>query len=181
MSKCNGISSTIEKNAVNPECQFSRLWLYPHLKRGSIWKYQFCILFTFSFCVVLLTKSKEMSSDQELIKLNTTSNPYSQKEEKHTHLNWSNHDRYTKQTESTVFFLKTGVFSATLLKTATASIPTNKQNKTYSIMVSCHSGDNIVKDHTHMVIITCNIEKPKQTYRLGTVSNRLMRVCGVGA
>ena len=39
-------------------------------------------------------------------------------------------------------------------------------------MGNCYSADHIDVDHIHSAI-TCNIEEPKQKYRLGTVSNRL--------
>ena len=40
-------------------------------------------------------------------------------------------------------------------------------------MGNWYSADNIAKDHIH-TDIPCNIEKPQQKYRLGTVSNRLL-------
>ena len=44
-------------------------------------------------------------------------------------------------------------------------------------MGSCNSGDQIAEVHTYTDITTCNIEEPQQKYRLGTVSNRLLKVC----
>ena len=41
-------------------------------------------------------------------------------------------------------------------------------------MGNCYSIDHIAEDHIH-TDITCNIEEPQQKYRLGTVSNRLLR------
>ena len=42
-------------------------------------------------------------------------------------------------------------------------------------MSSCYSGDHIAEDHIHKhtEITTSNIEKPQQSYRIGTVSDRL--------
>ena len=40
-------------------------------------------------------------------------------------------------------------------------------------MGNCYSADHFAEDHIH-TDITCNIEEPKQEYRLGTVSNRLL-------
>ena len=42
-------------------------------------------------------------------------------------------------------------------------------------MGSCYLGDYIAEDHIH-TNITFNIEEPQQKYRLGTASNRLLRV-----
>ena len=52
------------------------------------------------------------------------------------------------------------------------SILNYKKIKTGSIMGNCYAADHI--DHTH-INITCNIEEPQQKYRLGTVSNRLLK------
>ena len=41
-------------------------------------------------------------------------------------------------------------------------------------MGSCYSSDHIAEDYMH-TDITCNMEEPQQKYRLGTVSNRLLR------
>ena len=41
-------------------------------------------------------------------------------------------------------------------------------------MGNCYSIDHIAVDHIH-TDITCNIEEPQQKYRLGTVSNKLLR------
>ena len=38
-------------------------------------------------------------------------------------------------------------------------------------MGNCYSADRIAEDDIH-TDITCNIEKPQQKYRLGTVGNR---------
>ena len=46
-------------------------------------------------------------------------------------------------------------------------------------MGSCYSGNHIAKDHIHTDITTCNTEEPQHKYRLGTISNRLLR-CGGG-
>ena len=40
-------------------------------------------------------------------------------------------------------------------------------------MGNCVSIDHIAEDHLH-IDITGNVEKPQQTYRLGTVSNILL-------
>ena len=40
-------------------------------------------------------------------------------------------------------------------------------------MGNSYSADNIADDHIH-TDMTCNIEEPKQKYRLGTVSYRLL-------
>ena len=42
-------------------------------------------------------------------------------------------------------------------------------------MGNCYSIDHIAGDHIP-TDITCNIEEPQQKYRLGTVSNRLLRM-----
>ena len=42
-------------------------------------------------------------------------------------------------------------------------------------MGSCYSGDHIHEDNT-----TCNIEEPQQKYRLGTVNNIILGLCGGG-
>ena len=41
-------------------------------------------------------------------------------------------------------------------------------------MGNCYSVDHIVKDHIHTDII-CNSEEPQHKYRLGMVSNILLR------
>ena len=41
-------------------------------------------------------------------------------------------------------------------------------------MGNLYSADHIAKDHIH-TDITCNTEEPQKKYRLGTVSNRLLR------
>ena len=43
-------------------------------------------------------------------------------------------------------------------------------------MGNCYSIDHIAEAHLH-TDITCNIEEPRQKYRPGTVSNRLLCVC----
>ena len=40
-------------------------------------------------------------------------------------------------------------------------------------MGNCYSVDHIAEDHIH-TDLTCDITEPKQKYRLGTVSNRLL-------
>ena len=40
-------------------------------------------------------------------------------------------------------------------------------------MGNCYSADYIADYHIH-IDITCNIEEPEQTYRLGMVNNRLL-------
>lgn len=42
-------------------------------------------------------------------------------------------------------------------------------------MVS-YSGDYIAKNHEQVEIATCNTEEPRQQYRLGTVSNTLLKL-----
>ena len=64
------------------------------------------------------------------------------------------------------------------MKTAATSIFTylfsilNYKTEQKKIMGSCYSGDHTAKDHIHTGII-CNIDEPRQKYRLGTVSNKL--------
>ena len=41
-------------------------------------------------------------------------------------------------------------------------------------MVSFYSDARVARKHIYTVILTCNIEKPQQKYRIGTVSNRLL-------
>ena len=41
-------------------------------------------------------------------------------------------------------------------------------------MGSCYSEDDIVGDHIHTDIRTCNTEEPQQKNRLGTDNNRLL-------
>ena len=40
-------------------------------------------------------------------------------------------------------------------------------------MGSCNSCGHIAEDYIHINITTCNIEEPKQKYRLGTVQDKL--------
>ena len=47
-------------------------------------------------------------------------------------------------------------------------------------MGSSYSGDRIAGYHIHTDITTCNIEEPRQKYRIGPISNRLPGWEGVG-
>ena len=65
--------------------------------------------------------------------------------------------------------------STRLLKVANSTYKT-KQNS--SRICSCYSGVCIAQDHMHTDITICNIKINQQKYRIGTVSNILLGVCG---